>query len=692
MTDISSIDVNPPPTVSVLMTAYNAARFVQDAIESVLDQTYPDFEILVVDDGSTDETWAIIDALSQRDARIRAFRQRNEGFAAGMNACLRRARGRYLAILDSDDLMLPERLAMQVAYLDAHPDVSVVGSQWLALTEQGAPCALDRHPVLAEDVAVGMYAHFAMHHPTLMVRHADFVALGEYPVAETNTSGDYELFMRFVQYDHRVVNLPLVLTCWRLNPGGITHGRAQLQTASAEGIRRRAFVRLAEVDPSRADLVAATLVRNAPAGDWFDAKVSRLLPGHPPSAHYERWLDLCRKGLIPPFEAAAVALLHGEPAASERLESTLREDGLDWLANLLHAHAGGEAPPQAVATLSLTEGDTKPDTTLSVLLPYAEEGEGLEERIRLVRSLTRSIETELITFPVTALQRMPQTAADLREVPYAGSTGATWAAALAASRGALLAFAEPGYRPAAGFWTEACERLAASGSLDAVYSPARRCWADATWANGEPCFDPAPEPRWSNSTLLGQDRAVLSGFVMRRATFDRLPLHLPECGEASAALLARYACIRARMEMSSLRGTHTLPALSFQNRIHETLVYRLGTWYLDTGLGQIPAEHAWSKLQIRSTSERAQALEHAFASRQLALHPGNARLVFSFLSLVGGPFSRSRLLDELLLQAPGLLDDRSSRIMSAKRLGYATRRLGLRVLRRLRAPTMENVH
>jgi glycosyltransferase involved in cell wall biosynthesis len=95
------------PTVSVITPAFNAAPYVRETLDSVLAQTFTDFEVIVVDDGSTDETAAIVDWYAQRDPRVRVVRQANRGIAAARNTAIAHARGRFLALLDSDDLWFP---------------------------------------------------------------------------------------------------------------------------------------------------------------------------------------------------------------------------------------------------------------------------------------------------------------------------------------------------------------------------------------------------------------------------------------------------------------------------------------------------------------------------------------------------------------------------------------------------------
>jgi glycosyltransferase involved in cell wall biosynthesis len=118
------------PTVSVVMAVYNAQEFLAEAIESVLDQTLRDFELLVVDDGSTDDSPDIIERFARADRRIRASRlARNGGTAQARNAALEQARAPFVAICDDDDRQLPQRLAVQVAWLQAHPRCVMVGGR-----------------------------------------------------------------------------------------------------------------------------------------------------------------------------------------------------------------------------------------------------------------------------------------------------------------------------------------------------------------------------------------------------------------------------------------------------------------------------------------------------------------------------------------------------------------------------------
>jgi glycosyltransferase involved in cell wall biosynthesis len=119
--------MTPAPLVSIVMPVHNGARYLRDAIDSALTQDYAARELVIVDDGSTDETPAILDSFG---ARIVAIRQPNSGAAAARNVAIGRARGELIAFLDADDLWLPHKLSTQVQYLQTHPEIDLVASHW----------------------------------------------------------------------------------------------------------------------------------------------------------------------------------------------------------------------------------------------------------------------------------------------------------------------------------------------------------------------------------------------------------------------------------------------------------------------------------------------------------------------------------------------------------------------------------
>lgn len=147
------------PLVSVLIGTYNAEHFIAETLESVLGQTYPNVEIVVVDDGSRDNTWAVLESFG---TRIRALRQPNGGIAAARNAGLRAARGHLIALMDHDDLCEPDRVATQVEILRRHPEVVLCSSEFSAFDANGpiAPAYSGTYYVRCSPDAGGIDARF----------------------------------------------------------------------------------------------------------------------------------------------------------------------------------------------------------------------------------------------------------------------------------------------------------------------------------------------------------------------------------------------------------------------------------------------------------------------------------------------------------------------------------------------------
>lgn len=134
------------PEVSVLMSCYNASRWLHEAIDSVLAQTFGNFEFILVDDGSTDESWNIIQGYRDRDARIVAISKKNTGLADSLNMGIAQARGVWIARLDADDLCEPIRIEEQIQFVQRHPEVVLLGTGFIEIDEQGRAIKTHRYP------------------------------------------------------------------------------------------------------------------------------------------------------------------------------------------------------------------------------------------------------------------------------------------------------------------------------------------------------------------------------------------------------------------------------------------------------------------------------------------------------------------------------------------------------------------
>lgn len=223
------MDDQPTPQVTVLMAVFNGARHLRQAIDSVLSQTYRDFELLIVDDASTDDTREIV--RSYADPRLRLVcAPVNQGLPGALNRGLHLARGTYVARLDHDDVALPGRLARQVVLLDRCPEVVVVGSWVHTIDEAGRPRGAQRYP-LCPTLPRLLFQHALLRpclaHPATMVRTAALRAVGGYDERYA-IAQDYDLWLRLARLG-RLRNLPEVLTLYREHRRSLSRRRRQLR-------------------------------------------------------------------------------------------------------------------------------------------------------------------------------------------------------------------------------------------------------------------------------------------------------------------------------------------------------------------------------------------------------------------------------------------------------------------------------
>jgi glycosyltransferase involved in cell wall biosynthesis len=210
--------------VTVLLPVYNAGAPLGPALESVMRQNFSDYEILVIDDASTDDSLQRIRRYEIQDPRIRVIAHRtNRGLAATLNEGLEASGGVYVARMDQDDESLPERLAVQVAFLDANPDCAVVGTY---VYHMGATRSHDRlveMPVEADAIAATLPKYNCMYHPATMLRRRAILDLGGYREQFKNAE-DYDLWLR-VSRSHTIANIPAPLLRYRFSTSGMTLGR-----------------------------------------------------------------------------------------------------------------------------------------------------------------------------------------------------------------------------------------------------------------------------------------------------------------------------------------------------------------------------------------------------------------------------------------------------------------------------------
>ena len=210
-----------PPAVSVLVPVYNGGVFLRAALESLRAQTFADFECLVLDDGSTDGSGELAQAIAAGDPRLRVIRRENRGLVATLNELLQVARGDLIARMDADDVALPDRFERQVAFLAAHPEVVCVGGGQILIDENDRRIAPIVPPV--DDRAVqesALRGHGSICHPTAMMRAAALRTLGGYR-AEFYPAEDLDLWLRLGELG-ALANLAAPVLLYRVHSGSIS--------------------------------------------------------------------------------------------------------------------------------------------------------------------------------------------------------------------------------------------------------------------------------------------------------------------------------------------------------------------------------------------------------------------------------------------------------------------------------------
>ena len=228
-----------PPSVSVLLAAYNAEPYIAEAVESVLAQTFSDFELIVVNDGSTDRTADIVRSYS--DPRLIILdNDCNLGLTPSLNRGLAAARGDFIARLDADDLATPERLQRQVAFLNTRTDVVLVGANVRVIDSGGAVLGTYTHPEAHSAIRWVLLFDCPFTHSTVMWRREPVARhIGNYDLA-FQYAMDWELWSR-VASRFRVANIPEVLAAYRLGPHSMTETHAgvdvEIQAARLAALR-----------------------------------------------------------------------------------------------------------------------------------------------------------------------------------------------------------------------------------------------------------------------------------------------------------------------------------------------------------------------------------------------------------------------------------------------------------------------
>ena len=219
------------PVVSVILPVYNGERFLREAIDSILSQTFRDFELIVIDDGSIDSSPSILAECTRHDKRVHVHMEpRNRGLVDSLNLGLRMAQGKYIARMDADDISLPDRLARQVDYLEINPEIGVLGTQMRIIDQLGATIGQYALPVSHNQIAWALMFESSFAHPTVMMQKRLLERAGGYNPLFYTTE-DHELWTRLL-WDTRFANLQETFLCYRSHHQSTSSTHADIQRAN----------------------------------------------------------------------------------------------------------------------------------------------------------------------------------------------------------------------------------------------------------------------------------------------------------------------------------------------------------------------------------------------------------------------------------------------------------------------------
>lgn len=251
------------------MPVYNGARYLRQTLASLRWQTFADWEAVCVNDGSTDESRAILEQYASVDPRIRIVDQKNQGIVAALNAGIRAARAEWIARIDSDDVAVPERLATQWEFVRQNPDVVVVGSYMLFTDPDGFPICTERYATEHEDIERALLRGTAgsFGHPSVLMRREAVIKAGLYR-KEYEWVEDIDLWLRTIQLG-RVANIPQPLMRYRQHEQSVCWNRRSLQHERGHRLLTEARIERGLVAPDTSPVPPnAPRKQSSAAGKW----------------------------------------------------------------------------------------------------------------------------------------------------------------------------------------------------------------------------------------------------------------------------------------------------------------------------------------------------------------------------------------------------------------------------------------
>ena len=208
---------NKKPKISVIMPVYNAGSYLSHAIESILNQTYQDFEFIIVDDGSTDGSWEILNEYARKNKKIKLFRQsKNYGISVTARKAILKTKGNFIARMDADDVALPSRLEKQISYLRTHKKTVAVGGNCILIDRNGDHVGIKTFPAKFNEIYRYIFEFVPLQQPTLMIAKKRLPKNFQYYIDGMNTAEEVELIFKLFLHG-KVENLKDYVLLYRLH-------------------------------------------------------------------------------------------------------------------------------------------------------------------------------------------------------------------------------------------------------------------------------------------------------------------------------------------------------------------------------------------------------------------------------------------------------------------------------------------
>ena len=276
--------MNQSPAISVVLPVYNAEAYVREAVESILAQTFTDFELIAINDGSTDDSGSILRELAARDTRIVLVERSNDGLVSALNEGIGRARADLIALMDADDVAMPERFALQHDRMVQEPELAVLGSFIRVTDKAGNIIRLREYPLTPKEAAHHVERDCPVGQPTVMMWRDAVLKAGGYRKAFCHAE-DYDLWLRMSDLGYAIANLPQPLLNYRVHGANVTEVHWEANRRSFTLARLAHRVRKAGLpDPFEGvETIDAALIQTVPThlrqgvdAELFAHRYSRL--------------------------------------------------------------------------------------------------------------------------------------------------------------------------------------------------------------------------------------------------------------------------------------------------------------------------------------------------------------------------------------------------------------------------------